>query len=246
MYCACEFQYDTWGLQVFIWGPSWDNHMGAPINIWGILLFTGVPQLQKYIVPVTLEPPYVIEKPDTLQWRHNGCDDVSNIQPHDCLLNRLFTGRITGPLSCLCGEFADHQFVRGIHWWSRSVNSPHTHDKGPVIRVLFSFDDVIMNFKKQGQGAWQLKSQKQSPISRLWDIARSRWLIGFWSEIHVITSQHDVEWTLCRHCYVMETKRCADFSCRLMVRNDIKSENYRSVCFHYGIGLLCITTPYVR
>ena len=25
-----------------------------------------------------------------LQWRHNGCDDVSNHQPHDCLLNRLF------------------------------------------------------------------------------------------------------------------------------------------------------------
>ena len=126
--------------EIIIWGP--------PINIWEILLFTGVPQLQKYIVPVTLEPPYVTEKPDTLQWRHNGCDGVSNIQPHDCLLNRLFTGRITGPLSCLCGEFADHQFVRGIHWWSRSVNSPHTHDKGSVIQVLFSFDDVIMNFKK--------------------------------------------------------------------------------------------------
>ena len=25
-----------------------------------------------------------------LQWRHNGCDNVSNHQPHDCLLNRLF------------------------------------------------------------------------------------------------------------------------------------------------------------
>ena len=26
----------------------------------------------------------------TLQWRHNGRDDVSNHQPHDCLLNRLY------------------------------------------------------------------------------------------------------------------------------------------------------------
>ena len=26
----------------------------------------------------------------TLQWRHNGRDGVSNHQPHDCLLNRLF------------------------------------------------------------------------------------------------------------------------------------------------------------
>ena len=29
----------------------------------------------------------------TLQWRHNGCDSVSNHQPHDCLLNRLFRRR---------------------------------------------------------------------------------------------------------------------------------------------------------
>ena len=29
----------------------------------------------------------------TLQWRHNGCDGVSNYQPHDSLLNRLFRRR---------------------------------------------------------------------------------------------------------------------------------------------------------
>ena len=29
----------------------------------------------------------------TLQWRHNGLDIVSNLQPHDCLLNRLFRRR---------------------------------------------------------------------------------------------------------------------------------------------------------
>ena len=29
----------------------------------------------------------------TLRWRHNGCDSVSNHQPHDCLLNRLFRRR---------------------------------------------------------------------------------------------------------------------------------------------------------
>ena len=29
----------------------------------------------------------------TLQWRHNGRDGVSNHQPHDCLLNRLFRHR---------------------------------------------------------------------------------------------------------------------------------------------------------
>ena len=29
----------------------------------------------------------------TLQWSHNGCDGVSNNQPHDCLLNRVFRPR---------------------------------------------------------------------------------------------------------------------------------------------------------
>ena len=29
----------------------------------------------------------------TLQWRHNERDGVSNEQPHDCLLNRLFRRR---------------------------------------------------------------------------------------------------------------------------------------------------------
>ena len=29
----------------------------------------------------------------SLQWRHNGLDSVSNHQPHDCFLNRLFRHR---------------------------------------------------------------------------------------------------------------------------------------------------------
>ena len=29
----------------------------------------------------------------SLRWRHNGCDSVSNHQPHDCLLNRLLRRR---------------------------------------------------------------------------------------------------------------------------------------------------------
>ena len=30
---------------------------------------------------------------NALQWRHNGCDGISNHQPHDCLLNLLFRCR---------------------------------------------------------------------------------------------------------------------------------------------------------
>ena len=70
----------------------------------------------------------------SLRWRHNGRDSVSNHQPYDRLLNRLFRRRskkasklrVTG----LCG---------GIH--RAPVNSPH---KWPVTRKMFPFDDVIM------------------------------------------------------------------------------------------------------
>ena len=36
-----------------------------------------------------------------LYWRHNGHDSVSNYQPHDCLLNRLFRRRLK-KISKLC------------------------------------------------------------------------------------------------------------------------------------------------
>ena len=70
----------------------------------------------------------------SLQWRHNGRDSVSNQQPHDCFLNRLFRHRskkisklrVTG----LCAGNS-----------RRPVNSPH---KWPVTRKMFPFDDVIM------------------------------------------------------------------------------------------------------
>ena len=69
-----------------------------------------------------------------LRWRHNGCDSVSNHQPHHCLLNRLFRHRskktsklrVTG----LCvGNYANpaygvaticHQ-VRWVRWGHPSL-----------------------------------------------------------------------------------------------------------------------------
>ena len=57
-----------------------------------------------------------------LRWRHNELDGVSDHQPHDCLLNRLF-GRRSKKTSKL------------------RVNSPH---KRPVTRKMFPFDDVII------------------------------------------------------------------------------------------------------
>ena len=62
-----------------------------------------------------------------LQWRHNGCDSVSNHQPHDCLLNRLFRRsskktskpRVTGLCAGHRGISRTNGQLRGIcfHWW---------------------------------------------------------------------------------------------------------------------------------
>ena len=72
----------------------------------------------------------------TLQWRHNGCDGISNYQPHDCLLYRLFRRR-----SKKISKLHVTGLCAGIHRWL--VNSPH---KWPVMRKMFPFDDVIMIF----------------------------------------------------------------------------------------------------
>ena len=69
-----------------------------------------------------------------LRWRHNGCDSISNHQPHDCLLNRLFRRRSKKTLKLrVTGLCAGNS--------PGPVNSPH---KWPVTRKMFPFDDVIM------------------------------------------------------------------------------------------------------
>ena len=75
----------------------------------------------------------------SLQWRHNDHDDVSNHQPHGCLLNRLF-GRRSKKTSKLR--------VTGLCVGNSPgpVNSPH---KGPVTRKMFPFDDVIIFLKNK-------------------------------------------------------------------------------------------------
>ena len=49
----------------------------------------------------------------TLRWRHNERNSVSNHQPHDCLLNRLFRRRsMKAPRYWpLCGEFTGDRWI---------------------------------------------------------------------------------------------------------------------------------------
>ena len=76
-----------------------------------------------------------------LRWRHNGCDSVSNHQPHDCSLKRLFrpTSKKTSklPVTDLCvgnspetGEFPAQRGSNAedvsIWWRHHLMNYGHT------------------------------------------------------------------------------------------------------------------------
>ena len=73
----------------------------------------------------------------TLQWRHNERNCVSNHQPHDCLLNRLFRRRSKknqSPASlALLGEFTGDRWITT----QRASNAE-----------MFPFDDVIMKIRQ--------------------------------------------------------------------------------------------------
>ena len=123
-----------------------------------------------------------------LQWCHNDNCGVSNHQPHDCLLNRLFRRiskktsklRVTG----LCAGISPGP-----------VNSPH---KGPVTRWMFPFDDVIMVSRRK---VW----------SRM---TRFYWTLWSWRKFaksigHVILELFTVALSWClkfesRHCNSLE------------------------------------------
>ena len=87
--------------------------------------------------------PFVVVFLHPLQWRHNGRDSVSNHQPHDSFLNRLFRHRskktsklrttgLCAAISPAAGEFPAQMASNAVNvsiWWRH-------HD--PCILLLFS------------------------------------------------------------------------------------------------------------
>ena len=71
----------------------------------------------------------------TSQWRHNGRDCVSNHQPHDCLLKRLFRRRSKKISQLLVTGFCvGNSLVTGVFPAQRASKAE-----------MFPFDDVIMH-----------------------------------------------------------------------------------------------------
>ena len=103
----------------------------------------------------------------TLRWRHNGCNSVSNHQPHDCLHNRLFrrTSKKTSKLRVtgLCagnspetGEFleqmasnAENISIRWRHYSRRPYCWELNGSCGiPIITSVFSHSHVEIVYVK--------------------------------------------------------------------------------------------------
>ena len=116
--------WTLWGVGVGDLPVNGDSpHKGPVLCSFGKSFAVGLnKQLSKqssyrwYVIPLLLLGIW------TLHWRHNGYDGVSNHQPHDCLLNRLFRRRskktskfrVTGPCvgnSPVTGEFAGDRWI---------------------------------------------------------------------------------------------------------------------------------------
>ena len=97
----------------------------------------------------------------TLRWRHNGRDSISNHQPHDCLLNRLFRHRskktwklrVTGLCagnSPVTGEFPAQMASNAENvsiWWRRhEIHEAHAmymnESQGPSSIRSYGCTDV--------------------------------------------------------------------------------------------------------
>ena len=79
---------------------------------------------------------------ETLQWRHNGHDSVSNHQPHVCLLSRLFRRR---------SKKISKLRVTGLC----AGNSPETGELHMASNAKkFPFDDVIMTVPGECHQSW--------------------------------------------------------------------------------------------
>ena len=94
---------------------------------------------------------------NTLQWRHNGRDSVSNHQPHDCLLNRLFRRRsqktsklrvidLCAENSPVTGEFPAQMASNAENasiWWRHHEQRANNVF---VFALTLSFRNVILAF----------------------------------------------------------------------------------------------------
>ena len=144
-----------------------------------------------------------------LRWRHNGRDIVSNHQPHDCLLNRLFRRRskktskfcVTGPCvgnSPGTGEFPAQMTSNAENisiWWRHHAHTYFNEMGKPIssLERLTVRSVCIIAFVEKQNSLYQMKFHKQD---RVW-----YYLLGAWLHEIAWNRYGPRPWTD-RFCYV--------------------------------------------
>ena len=134
----CMWLY-SWSSQTLSRQTWYSRPVIGPISVKGA---AGQPILIMLILPLNpRSTPWPVEPAQTLQWRHNDHDGVSNHQPHGCLLNRLFRRRskktsklrVTGLCVGNSGEFPAQRASNAENvtiWWrhhERCKDTPNTN-----------------------------------------------------------------------------------------------------------------------
>ena len=81
----------------------------------------------------------VLTAAKTLQWRHNERDGVSNHQPHECLLSRVFRGR---------SKKTSKLRVTGLCEGNSPVTGEFPSQRASNAKNVDDVDDVIMIYRK--------------------------------------------------------------------------------------------------
>ena len=104
--------YNRVAMGIGSFGRIWFNLSDAAISILRAkLTITTTGDARALYVAGHQQPEYWPCRINSIQWRHNERECVSNHQPHDCLLNRLFKRRDQRTHQ----SSASLAFVRGIH-----------------------------------------------------------------------------------------------------------------------------------
>ena len=142
-----------------------------------------------------------------LQWHHNGCDSVSDHQPHDCLLNRLFWRRSKKtPKLRVTGFCAGSSPVTGVFpaqrasnaenasiWWRQHALPDHQQAwywqcnigtkltlMGDTLRYFYHFSVEEWYKINIQSNIWRLWCQKQASQARIRQLLILAWDYCFW------------------------------------------------------------------
>ena len=113
----------------------------------------------------------------SLQWRHNGLDNVSNHQPRDCLLNRLFRRR---------SKKTSKLRVTGLC----AGNSPGTGEFPAQMASYAENVAIWWRHHDNNNSAWTYQVLSCTPIASNWKI--HHWWKPNLTLFHLHKSQHHI------------------------------------------------------